>query len=141
MVAVIALSVAILGCGGGGNGPSASEGASDAARRQTRFLNDGAFGKQWDELHPAQQANVDKLRYVNCAEALPHSAGTVVLLNVRDEPITIDDVPATQATVVVLKTADSRVTTTAREVRVDDRWRWVLANDAYRALKAGRCPA
>ena len=138
---IITLAAVISGCGGSSRDtPKAGESAADAAQRQTRFLNDGAFGKQWNELHPAQQAAVDRQRYVNCAQALPRTAGAIRLLETRDEAIALDDVPEKQASVVVLKTGDRSTTTTAREVRVNDRWRWVLANGAYRALKDGRCP-
>lgn len=140
-VMILALSAAAVfaACGGGSDKPKSGEGAADAAKRQTRFLNDGQFGNQWDELHPGQQADVPRERYVNCARGLPHSAGTIDILETHDEAIDIAAVPERTSTTVVLRTGDG-ASTTAREVRVGDRWRWTLASSAYEGFKAGGCP-
>lgn len=135
----LSLTVAFVACGGSSAKPKSGEGAADAAKRQLRFLGAGDFGKHWDELHPGQQANVPRAQYINCAQGLARSTGSIDIIETHDEAIAIDGVPEQMATAIRLKTGGGTATT-AREVRVDDRWRWTLSSGAYAAFKGGGCP-
>jgi len=118
------------------------ESAGAAVSRQLRELTSGQFGREWDELHPAQQQSVGRSQWERCAAAvyLPELKGVTVLETYAD-PIDVPDVPekTSMAVTVRMDTSAGQETTTFHEVAVGGQWRWVLSD--LSPYKDGKCPA
>jgi hypothetical protein len=145
-VHAVAVAIAISACGGGGGGGD-SNSAEAAVRRQFDFVDKGQWGRQWEELHPAQQAFVPRERFVECADERLSGMDIVsvkVLETFEEEsliPGTDMSVPSTALTVEVefkQGLLHNKDTDTVHVFLVDGEWRWVTSDaDAY---KRGECP-
>lgn len=155
------LVAALAACGGDDSAPAAApsaarrapasagqptEPAFDAVKRQLDELSKGQYGREWDELHPAQQALVPRDSYVKCATA----DGPIGVDNVKELEHYADSVsiPGTalkvDSTAVTVSLTQHRGTQSAdqkhtfHEVPLDGQWKWLLADtDPY---KSGKCP-
>lgn len=124
-----------------------SESAGDAVKRMLGFVDKRQFGPEWDELHPLQQATVNRDLYMKCAVA----ADFPNISNVKVTDTYTEDVTIPGTTTNVLSTAVSVTYTlsssgksiddkaTYHEIAVDGHWRWVLRDTAPYA--SGKCPA
>jgi hypothetical protein len=139
LVAVFALPA----CGG-----DIDPARTPAGRAQVVLLDDlynGHFEKAYAELHPSHRAIASRALFVRCArESLPvGQLDSIEILDVFDDEtkvLLLGDVP-TKAVRVRLTLADGGATTFVNhEVKVGDRWRWVLNKKAIEAYRAGRCP-
>jgi len=126
--------------------PKPHESAGDAVKRQFDFISKGQWGREWDELHPGQQAVVPREKYVDCANAtnVNLTGLSVDVIETYDDPMDISGVPEKTSTAVTVKltteASKNAETNTVHEVLVAGEWRWVLNNDAIAAYQAGHCP-
>jgi hypothetical protein len=128
--------------------PSPIESAEAAFRRLLDYASKGQYGRQWDDLHPAQQAFVNRDLFVRCyGEKL--GGLDVIRINVVDTFQEEQSVPGTDVRQLTTGISaevtyrrdgqESTSTDTYHEYLVDGRWRWALGDpDAY---KRGECPA
>jgi hypothetical protein len=139
---LLAAIVLLVACGGGG-GDSQDRSASAAAEELFGYFENGQYGRQYDLLHPAQQAAVTRDAYMNCKAA--------------DTSIKVSDSKATEEydetiTVPLVGTIPTRAVTmeyhvgelvqhsTFHLIDVDGAWRWSLSPDELAAYQAGDCP-
>lgn len=131
--AVAVLAVLVAACGGGDDAGGHSD-AVAAFERQFDLLSDGQFGRQWDELHPAQQELVARDDYVACMtdQAAGLDITSVDVEETFTESITVpgtaveaDSVAITARVVAKVAGVEDETTDTYHEVEVDGGWRWV----------------
>jgi hypothetical protein len=139
LVAVLALPA----CGG-----EVDPARTPAGAAQVTLLEDlynGRFGQAYADLHPSHQAIVSRAQFVRCArEAI--SVGTldsIEILEVFDDEtkgLLLGGEPTKGVRIRLTLTNGDSTTFVNHEVKVDDRWRWILNRAAIKAYQAGRCP-
>jgi hypothetical protein len=144
MLCVVALLS--VSCGGSDPAPTATPDPDAAARaflvdRLERFSK-GQFGPDWDVLHPAQQALVDRDHYIACSQAAGIPDFSVRAIESYHEPIEVPGTglrPDSVAVTVELTAQDgTKSTLTPHAVDVDGGWRWIIGDPA--AYAGGACP-
>ena len=119
-----------------------------AGMAQVRLLDElynGRFGRAYADLHPSHRSLVSRSLFVRCArQTVPvGQLDSIEILDVFDDETTgllVDDEP-TKAVRIRLTLGDGGSTTFVNhEVKVGDRWRWILNKSAIDAYRAGRCP-
>lgn len=141
---IVLLAVAgLAGCGG-----DVDPATTPAGRAQVDYLEDlynGRFAQAYAALHPAYKKTVSRTQFADCA-AGTISVGqldSIDVLDVFDDPVRIPgsgEQQAKAARVRLSSTDGKNVTFVSHEVKVGDRWYWVLNDSAVAAYKAGRCP-
>jgi hypothetical protein len=134
---------ALAGCGG-----DVDPATTPAGRAQVRYLEDlynGRFGQAYDTLHPAYKTVVSRSQFSDCAAStIPvGQLDSIEVLDVFDDPVQIpggDGQKAKAVRVRITSTSAQTVTFVSHEVKVADRWNWILNDSAITAYKAGRCP-
>ena len=106
----------------------------------------GDYGTVWDTLHPRHQRLVSRKAYEDCRRTIDvkGTIESVLILDVRDQPLTVYGLrPRTPSKAVKVRvtTDEGGYTATYHVVRVGDRWRWVLSDQAARGFARGPCPA
>jgi hypothetical protein len=98
-------------------------------------LSNGQFGPLYDELHPAQQAVIDKSGFMQCAAKAV--VGEFKVTKIKDQYAEKVDIPGTDVKGVdsVALTAEVRSgtdtdTLTLHEIEVDGEWLWVVTSPA-----------
>lgn len=159
-IAAAALILALAGCGGGDDSVATSTTAEAptqstttakpadspekgvaALKHQFDLISKGQWGRNWDELHPAQQAFIPRERYVECLADESFELTDITVLETFEEPMSIDgtDLRVDSLAITVRITANGRTETdTFHEVFVDGRWAWV-SSDAE-MFRDGECP-
>ena len=139
--ALLAMTM-LAGCGG-----ETEPAATPAGRAQARVTEDlytGRYNRAYAALYPAHQRLVQPARFAECAKATtPRGLESLEVLDVFDDAILIPDVRERKAKAVRVRTTLSTGETETfvnHEVKVGDRWRWVLNASAVAAYRAGRCP-
>jgi len=108
-------------------------------------LYNGRFGQAYADLHPSHQKVVSRTQFIRCArETIPvGTLDSIEILDVFDEEtkgLVLGGGP-TKAVRIRLTLTDGQSTTFVNhEVKVGQRWRWVLNREAISAYQAGRCP-
>ena len=131
-------------------GPPESPG--DFLRRHLELELARDFGRSWDELHPADQRIVSRVRYAECRSRLFERAGATGtfasfdVLDVYDEPVESTAIPESTSKAVrvrftiragrVIETVED----TLHAVWIGHRWAWYLRAAARQAYQEGRCP-
>ena len=140
---IVAGALLVAACGN--TDPDA--GATDALKRQLGYMDREQWRQLYDELHPAQQAFIPFELFERCyRERLAgHAvrAGTVRESFREETRISGTDqtAPSTAITMqfaVVGPGGTEVATATFRQVRVDGRWRWTLADAS--PYQRGTCP-
>ena len=143
VLAVLLAAVALAGCGG-----DVDPAATPAGRAQITYLDDlynGSFAEAYAALHPVHKQIVSRSLFTDCA-ARTIAVGqldSIEVLDVSDDPVQISGAGEQEAKVVRgrLTSTDGETDDFANhEVKVGDRWYWVLNDSAIRAYQAGRCP-
>lgn len=143
-VVVIALAgwIVVSACG------DKQESAGAAIVRQLDQVDKRQWGRQWNELHPLQQAFIPRELFITCAQQSStrlQIRGTKVLETYRESvpvPGTDQQVQATAVTVEYTATSGGpaqTVRTTFHVERLDGTWRWIRAADPE-PFKNGACP-
>ena len=147
--ALLLVSLALTGCGGGQSDP---EPAGAFVRTLIRELGRGETAEAWESLHPLHREQVSQARYVEC-ESRDGFGGRVTkvdVLDVKQEPAPIPGQfgkrPSTAVTVgVTLDVPESdepeRFTLTAHVFDTDGKWSWVIGSVDYAAYMTGNCPS
>jgi hypothetical protein len=136
--------VAVVGlpaCGG-----DVDPARTPAGGAQVRLLEDlynGRFAEAYDDLHPSHQKLVSRSLFVRCArETIPvGQLDSIEILDVfDDETKGLVGREPSKAVRIRLTLKDGQSTTFVNhEVKVGQRWRWVLNQAAVEAYEAGRC--
>jgi hypothetical protein len=134
------------GCGSGAGTAKPREQPGAFVTRILREEVNGQWGKQWGELHSAHKQLITCTQYVACSRGMGTniSKGKEVfhVVNVRDEPIHVQDVPERNSKVV---TMTMRVSGTApltyRVHAVDDggHWACILGDRFLAQINRDRC--
>jgi hypothetical protein len=143
LVAALLATLALAGCGG-----DIDPATTPAGRAQVKYLEglyNGRFGTAYDTLHPAYKTIVSRSHFSDCAAStIPvGQLDSVEVLDVFDDPVQIPGAGEQKAKAVrvrITSTSGETVTFVNHEVKVGDRWDWVLNDSAITAYQAGRCP-
>lgn len=148
LVALAALPVA---CGGSGSTEAPGiEGTPEfAVGRVLQMVSKEEWGREWESLHPDQQALVAREKFVSCSKAADSvRVSSLRVLSVDDEAAEIPGTGksgAAKAVGVEYQVRKGSRTGMSFDVfyvfDVDGRWRWVLSNASVEAYRAGSCPA
>ena len=143
MLAFAAL-LALPACGG-----DVDPARTPAGRAQVVLLDDlynGRFEKAYAELHPSHRAIVSRSLFVRCARQTiaVGALDSIEILEVFDDEtkgLLLDGEPSKGVRIRLTFTDGQTDGPFVRhEVKVDDRWRWVLSQEAIEDYQAGRCP-
>jgi hypothetical protein len=137
-VAVLALPA----CGG-----EVDPARTPAGSAQVRLLEDlynGRFRQAYADLHPSHRTIVSRSLFVRCArQTIPVGMlDSIEILEVFDDETRglLLGGSLTKGVRIRLTLTDGGSTTFVNhEVKVGERWRWVLNQAAIEAYKAGRC--
>ena len=126
---------------------SHADSAGDASKRQWQELADHQWSRFYDDLYPAQRAQIPRSVFESCAEhvALPPAR------NFRVQTTSTVRLPPTwpeKTSTAVTLTYDQQLggkwtpeTNMVYEVKHDGRWYGTITDDAVAAYAAGKCPA
>jgi hypothetical protein len=143
LLALVAL-VALPGCGG-----EVDPARTPAGSAQVRLLEDlynGRFGQAYADLHPSHQTIVSRSEFVRCArQTIPvGTLDSIEILDVFDDEtkgLLLGGEPTKGVRIrLTSKDGESTEPFVRHEVKVGDRWRWVLNQAAIEAHQADRCP-
>jgi hypothetical protein len=140
---VLLATLALAGCGG-----DVDPATTPAGRAQVQYLEGlyrGDFGAAYDTLHPAYKKIVSRSQFSDCAAStIPvGQLDSVEILDVFDDPIQIPGAGEQKAKAVrvrITSASGTAITFVNHEIKVADRWNWVLSDSAASAYQAGRCP-
>lgn len=109
-------------------------------------LYDGRFDRAWSELHPAHRRVVPRALFERCSEQSISTGDleSIEVLDIFDEDISIPRIPQRSAKAVRVRVASfsgESFTVENHEIRVGERWHWVLNAASVSAYQQGRCPA
>jgi hypothetical protein len=143
LVLVFAATLLLAGCGG-----DVDPATTPAGHAQVQYLENlyaGRFGEAYAALHPAYRKIVSRSLFSDCAAStIPvGQLDSIEVLDVFDDPVQIPDAGKQQAKAVrsrLTSTSGKSFTFVSHEVKVGNRWFWVLNDSAVSAYNAGRCP-
>lgn len=145
--AVIAAAAIAAACGGS-DGNNAS-GPATALRTFFEQADRGQWGRQWDTLHPAQQALIRREAFVTCrtADLSGFSLEDLDIVETFGEPTVVPGTDLEVERVAVtfalegafgLLTFDDR--DTAQLVLFGEKWTWLMRQETVDAYQRGECP-
>lgn len=143
LVGTLALLATIgVACGGGDGDKEGGDSPDAAILRLFDQLDKGQWGRQWEDLHPAHQAVVSRDSFIACASEVQIDLDSVEVLEVYDEPVSVEGASLpSKAVTVRLEAGPSSDEQTFHLLDVEGEWRWVMSDDALTAYRAGECPA
>jgi hypothetical protein len=140
---VLIAALVLAGCGG-----DVDPARTPAGMAQVRFLEalyNGRLQEAYETLHPAHQRIVPRSKFIECTrQSGLGGLDSIEILDVFDSPVTLPDggKVAAKAVRVRLTSTDGDTTNfVSHEVKVGERWRWVLNDAALEAYRAGKCPS
>lgn len=142
-VLLVVVGAAVVALRDDSSGVAHSE-AAEAQARQLELESKGQWGRLWDELHPAQQAVVDRDLFASCAQRSTDSPlvfDDIDFIESFEEPITVapmDEPVESVALTYRLALGSESVTRTTHQVLVDGTWRWSLIS--VEDYADGECP-
>jgi hypothetical protein len=146
IVAGIIIVAALATACGGATMAKPHEQPGDFVKRVLREEVNGQWGRQWSELHPAHQLLITRAQYVECSQQMGTNIAkgkeTFRVIDVRDEPIHVQDVPEqTSKVVTITLRVSGKTPQTYRVHAVDDsgRWAWILGGRFLAQIKRDRC--
>jgi hypothetical protein len=143
LLAFVAL-LALPACGG-----EVDPARTPAGGAQVRLLEDlynGRFGQAYDDLHPSHQKLVSRSLFTRCARETiaVGKLDSIEILDVFDDETRAPVLGGepTKGVRIRLTFTDGQTVGpyVNHEVKVDDRWLWMLNQRAIDAYQAGRCP-
>jgi hypothetical protein len=113
--------------------------------RLLEYLYGERYERAWDDLHPAHQRIAPRARFVRCAGQVAPEGDleSIEVLEVFDDDAEIAGIRDADSRAVRLRVTSfegESDTFVNHAVRVDERWRWVLDEDAVTAFRQNRCP-
>ena len=110
---------------------------------------DNLYGRRydlaWEDLHPRHQQIAPRSRFVRCSAQVAPTGNleSIEVLDVFDDEAVIPGIEQGETKAVRVRVnsleGDSD-TFVNHEVKVGEKWRWVLNARAYRAYQQKRCP-
>jgi hypothetical protein len=145
-VLAVLVGVVATGCGAASTTPPHEQPGVFVTRILREEIN-GQWGRQWGELHPAHRRLITRSQYVACSREMGTSIGqgkeTFHVLDVRDEPIHVQDVPQRTSKIVTVTLRVSAqtnpLTYRVHAVAVGSHWAWILGDRFLVQIKRGRC--
>lgn len=137
--------LALAGAACGGEEDLAASGPGEAQVEVLDNLYGGRYELAWNDLHPKHQQIAPLSRFVRCSAQVATTGGleSIEVLDVFDDGAVIPGIEKGEAKAVRIRVnsleGDSD-TFVNHEVKVGDKWRWVLNKDAVRAYQQKRCP-
>jgi hypothetical protein len=137
--------LALAGAACGGDEDLASSGAGEAQVEVLDNLYGERYELAWEDLHPAHQQIAPRSRFVRCSAQVASTGDleSIEVLDVFDDEAVIPGIEEGEAKAVRVRVnsleGDSD-TFVNHEVKVGEKWRWVLNADAVRAYQQNRCP-
>jgi hypothetical protein len=119
--------------------------------RLNTMLQNGGYGRAWNDLHPAQQELVSATELAACVDAVAPPEATFKVIAAYAEPWPVPPSEqkrpstAVKFRVVMASTVDGVTklsvldTRIQHAFRVDGRWRWILSPRAIEQPSAGTC--
>jgi hypothetical protein len=143
LAVAVLLAAACAGCGG--EEDPATSGPGIAQVELLENLYGGRYARAWADLHPAHQRLAPRARFVRCAgRAVPRGdLESIEVLEVFDDDAEIAGIPEADARAVRLRVTSfegDSDTFVNHAIRIAERWRWVLNEDAVAAYRRNRCP-
>jgi hypothetical protein len=143
VVLAVLLAVTCAACGG-----EEDPAATGPGRAQVRLLENlygGRYERAWVDLHPAHQRIAPRALFVRCsARVAPRGQlESIEVLEVFDDDAEIAGIPDADSRAVRLRVTSfegESDTFVNHAIRVGERWRWVLDEDAVTAFGRNRCP-
>jgi hypothetical protein len=137
---LLVLVLGLAGCGG-----EVDPASTPAAKAQVRLMQDlysGRFGLAYDSLLPAHRRLVSRRLFVECARKsiAVHELDSVDVLDVYNETIRIPAVGERDTKAVRLRLSGLPEPLINHELKVGERWYWLLDDEAVNAYGAGGCP-
>jgi len=135
--------LALPACGGEDDPARTPAGAAQVELMED--LYNGRFGRAYADLHPSHQTIVSRSLFARCArQSIPvGSLDSIEILDVFDDETSGPSVGGepTKGVRIRLTFKDGQSTEpfVNHEVKVDDRWRWLLNQRAIDAYEAGQC--
>jgi hypothetical protein len=135
--------LALPACGGEDDPARTPAGAAQVELMED--LYNGRFGQAYADLHPSHQTIVSRRLFVRCArQAIPvGELDSIEILEVFDDEtrgLLLGGEPTKGVRIrLTFKDGQSTEPFVNHEVKVDDRWRWLLNRRAIGAYEAGRC--
>ena len=146
LTAICAAGLLALACAAcGGDEDLASSGAGEAQVEVLDNLYGGRYELAWEDLHPTHQQIAPRGRFVRCSAQVASTGDleSIEVLDVFDDEAVIPGIEEGEAKGVRVRVnsleGDSD-TFVNHEVKVGEKWRWVLNADAVRAYRQNRCP-
>jgi hypothetical protein len=136
--------LALPACGGEVDPARTPAGAAQVVLMED--LYNGRFGRAYADLHPSHQTIVSRSQFIRCArEAIAvGQLDSIEILEVFDDETRDLQLEGEQTKAVRIRLTFKDGQTVEpfenHEVKVGDRWRWVLNQDAIEDYQAGRCP-
>jgi uncharacterized protein DUF4878 len=137
------LALACSACGG--EEDLAASGPGKAQVKVLENLYDGRYDRAWDDLHPKHQQIAPRSLFVRCSAKVAPTGDleSIEVLDVFDDAAVIPGIMDGEAKAVRIRVnsfeGDSD-TFVNHEVKVGEKWRWVLNASAVRAYEQKRCP-
>jgi hypothetical protein len=137
------LALACASCGG--EEDLAASGAGEAQVKVLENLYDGRYDRAWEDLHPQHQQIAPRSLFVRCSAQVAPTGDleSIEVLDVFDDEAVIPGIMDGESKAVRIRVnsfeGDSD-TFVNHEVKVGERWRWVLNTSAVRAYAQKRCP-
>jgi hypothetical protein len=144
--AICAAGILALACAAcGGDEDLASTGPGEAQVEVLDNLYGGRYDLAWEDLHPRHQQIAPRSRFVRCSAQVAPSGDleSIEVLDVFDDDAAIPGIEEGEAKAVRVRVNSLQGDTDTfvnHQVKVGEKWRWVLNADAVRAYQQGRCP-
>ena len=109
-------------------------------------LYGGRYDLAWEDLHPAHQQIAPRSLFVRCSAQVATTGDleSIEVLDVFDDNATIPGIQDGEVEAVRVRVnsleGDSD-TFVNHQVKVGEKWHWVLNADAFQAYQEKRCPA
>ena len=146
LTAICAAGLFALACAGcGGEEDLARSGPGEAQVEVLDDLYGGRYDLAWEDLHPRHQQIAPRSRFVRCSAQVAPTGDleSIEVLDVFDDDAVIPGIEQGETRAVRVRVnsleGDSD-TFVNHEVKVGEKWRWVLNARAYRAYQQKRCP-
>ena len=139
-ISIVLLLGLLTACGGGGD-----DGAGDAgefSKQSIEMMVKGQWARSYEDLHPEQQAFVDRDLYVDCRSSVSVPAYEIEVDEVYEESYDVARVGEIETTAVTMKltNGESSEFITRHLVEVEGEWKWITGEEELAAYEQGECP-